>query len=148
MLKATISITAAATLAACSPSAQTPNEGLDTATIEPTPTGQPAPDKFASTAWRFRTADGARFTTFIDPDGLYRDVRNGDAWQEGNWTYSDADDAGALCFLPDDENGIERCWEPGRMTGDTMKVSGANGKEIELERVEYAPVAETTDEEE
>ncbi|MEX0341943.1 MAG: hypothetical protein AB3N06_05105, partial [Erythrobacter sp.] len=89
------------------------------------------------TAWRAVAADGARYTTFLDPDGTYRDLRNGDHWQTGSWTYSGDTQGRILCFTPSDENGVELCWEPDRMSGDTLRAESDSGVTIELERVEY-----------
>lgn len=143
----TIPALLAALLAACSPPVDAEAElAAEQATAEAspqsTPSGQPAPDVFAATAWRATAEDGARFTTYLDPDGTYRDFRNGDPWQEGSWDHADAEGGRVLCFTPDAENALERCWEPGRMRGDTMEASGDNGTRIELERVEYVPNAD------
>lgn len=110
-----------------------------------TPSGEPAPEAFAATGWRALAEDGARYTTYLDPDGTYRDLRNGDPWQTGSWRYLDSEGDKRLCFKPDDENGLERCWQPGRMSGDTLRAKGDGGITIELERVEYQPPAEADD---
>ena len=107
------------------------------------PTGEPAPEAFAATAWRVVAEDGARYTTYLDADGTYRDLRNGDPWQTGSWSYSDGDGDKRLCFTPAAEGGVERCWEPGRMSGETMRAKGADDVTIELERVDYQPPAAT-----
>lgn len=140
----TLAALASAALAGCAPETgsetELANEGAATeATPESTPSGQPAPDVFAATAWRATAEDGARYTTYLDPEGSYRDFRNGDPWQEGTWEHVDAEGGRVLCFTPDAEAGIERCWEPGRMRGDTMEAQGDSGVKIELERVEYVP---------
>lgn len=145
----TPTVVAALALAGCSPQAEDPAEAPEEpgAEASATPTGQPAPDVFAATAWRAVAEDGARYTTYLDAEGTYRDFRNGDLWQEGAWTHAEGEEQRLLCFTPDDENGVERCWEPGRMVDDTMKVSEPAGLTIELERVEYLPPAEEADEE-
>lgn len=137
-------------LAACS--AQEADEATPTAAGEasssatPMPSEEPAPEAFAATAWRAMSEDGARYTTYLDPDGSYRDLRNGDPWQSGSWRYIDGEDGKLLCFEPEDENGLERCWEPGRMSGDTMRAKGDSGVTIELERTDYQPPADADDE--
>ena len=138
---------AALALAGCSPEAEEPavTPGDAAAEASATPTGQPAPEVFAATAWRLVAEDGARYTTMLDADGTYRDLRNGDPWQTGAWTYSDGEQGKFLCFTPDDDGAIERCWEPGRMTGGTMRATGDNGVNIELERVDYEPLANGDD---
>ena len=102
------------------------------------PSGKPAPDSFTGTAWRVMAEDGARYVTMLDEDGTYRDLRNGDPWQEGDWTFADGPGGKQLCLKPDHEDGLERCWEPERMKGDTMIATGPGERRIELTRVEYA----------
>ena len=76
---------AALALAACSPTGNTAGgtigtDGLETvATTEPS-SSRTVPEAFSSTAWRAIAEDGARYVTEIDPDGTYRDLRNGDPW--------------------------------------------------------------------
>ncbi|UYH54738.1 hypothetical protein N6L26_11940 [Qipengyuania sp. SS22] len=129
-------------LPACTPAS---DEG-DSAALTPqqvvSPSGEPAPEVFAATAWRAVAADGARYTTYLDADGTYRDLRNGDPRQTGSWSYSAVERDKRLCFIPTPATGVERCWEPGRMSGGTMKATNDDGVSIELERVEYRPPAE------
>ena len=133
-------------LAACSPTEQQSETLTATQQAIATPTGEPAPEVFAATAWRVLAADGARYTTYLDQDGTYRDLRNGDPWQTGEWTYADGEDGKRLCLRPDADTGIERCWEPDRMRGDMMRLEGETGTLIELESVEYVlPSAQPSD---
>lgn len=133
-------------LAACSPTEQQSETLTATQQAMATPTGEPAPEVFAATAWRVLAADGARYTTYLDQDGTYRDLRNGDPWQTGEWTYADGEDGKRLCLRPDADTGIERCWEPDRMRGDMMRLEGETGTLIELESVEYVlPSAKPSD---
>lgn len=152
----TFGLLAALPLAACSAQGEADADmanatlGGQAETPEPaseeTPAESPAPDVFAATAWRVTADDGARYTTYLDPEGTYRDFRNGDPWQEGSWSHADAESESVLCFTPDVENAIERCWEPGRMRGNTMQATGDDGTTIELERVDYTlPDADTDD---
>ena len=97
------------------------------------------PQTFADTAWRSVSEDGARYTTMLDRDGTYRDLRNGDPWQQGSWTYADEDDGKKLCFVPEAENGVERCWTPGRVEDGTLIATGPGERRIELQRVDYEP---------
>lgn len=112
-----------------------------TGEASPTPSGEPAPQTFSGTAWRSTAEDGARYTTYLDADGTYRDIRNGDPWQSGSWSYRDGGKEPELCFTPDAENAVERCWKPGRMSDGTMRAESDAGREIELERVDYFPPA-------
>ena len=144
-LRSAVAAMAIALLAACTPPAD--ESGGETIEAPPTdaasavqqvegPKGEPAPAAFSSTAWRVVAADGARYTTFLDPDGTYRDMRNGDPYQTGEWTH-DVAGQGELCFTPDGEDSTTRCWEPGRMRGETMTVTGGEDRRIEAERVTY-----------
>ncbi len=134
-------------LAACSPTEQQSETLTATQQAIATPTGEPAPEVFAATAWRVLAADGARYTTYLDQDGTYRDLRNGDPWQTGSWRYSEEEGSGKrLCLRPDDENGVERCWEPDRMRNGVMRAEHDAGTVIELESVTYALPVETADE--
>ena len=96
-----------------------------------------APDSFAETAWLVRSEDGARFVTHFDADGTYRDFRNGDPYQQGEWSYAEGPQGKQLCFAPQAENGVERCWVPGRIRGDIMEATGPGGRRIELQRAQY-----------
>ena len=88
--------------------------------------------------------DGARYVTFLDEGGTYRDLRNGDPWQEGDWTYADGPGGKQICLRPDHDDGLERCWEPGRIKGNTLIATGPEDRRIELTRVDYtAPEAAT-----
>lgn len=105
------------------------------------------PRDFAGTAWRVVSDEGARFTTYLDADGTYRDLRNGDAYQQGSWTWNADGESRELCFEPDAESGINRCWSPGQMDGDTMIVTGGENRRIEARRVDYIAPAVDEDEE-
>lgn len=130
---------AAALAAACSgPSgdqAEGAGGGEADATAQAASSG-PAPGEFAETAWRITAEDGARYTTYLDRDGSYRDLRNGDPWQTGQWTFNATGD-GRLCLTPEDENGVERCWHPQGMREETMDATSTEGRRIELQRVDY-----------
>lgn len=131
---------------ACTPAEEEPaTEGeAPAAEASGKPVEGPAPEVFAGTAWRSTAEDGARFTTYLDEDGTYRDIRNGDQWQTGTWRYVEA--GPLLCFIPDGDDVAETCWKPGKMRGDTMVATDADDRRIELERVEYAPIAEEGEE--
>lgn len=131
--------------AACAPQETTGSgeeapEAGDAAT--PAADASEAPDRMSETAWRTQAEDGARFVTYLDADGTYRDMRNGDPWQQGAWNYAEGPDGKEICFRPDHEDGVERCWLPGRTKDGTLVVTGPEGLRIELERAEYqAPEA-------
>ncbi|MBX7539475.1 hypothetical protein [Qipengyuania sphaerica] len=136
----TVLATAAAlAVVSCAPAEEDApaDSGEVVATPSETPSGKPAPDTFAGTAWRITAEDGARYTTLLDEDGTYRDLRNGDPWQEGDWTYADGPGGKQLCLKPDHEDGRERCWQPGRMKDDAMIATGPGDRRIELLKVAY-----------
>lgn len=103
----------------------------------------PADDEMAlsNTAWRVTGEDGAIYTTFFDGDGQYRDMKNGEPWQDGTWEQL-AD--GRLCFTPSDENRAGSCWSLGKRKKDgTMRVTSDEGREVMVTQVTYiAPVDE------
>ena len=138
-------------VAACSPSAEIEGESATDAAPQSaaTPSGKPLPDSFAGTAWRVMADDGARYVTMLDADGRYRDLRNGDAWQEGGWTAAEGPEGKQICLTPDAQGGIETCWVAGRMRGDTMIATGPEDRRIELTRVDYVgPEAQDSAEDE
>lgn len=98
----------------------------------------PLPDEFSGTAWRAVAADGARYTTYLDTGGRYRDLRNGDPWQEGSWSIAEAGKR-QICFLPDGEAGRQTCWQPDEMEGRRLYLGNGAGRRIELRQVEYVP---------
>jgi hypothetical protein len=87
------------------------------------------------TAWRVTGEDGAIYTTFLDPDGSYRDMKNGDPWAQGTWERL-AD--GRLCFTPADEERSGDCWEFGSEDREgNLRVTNDDGHEVELRPVTY-----------
>lgn len=132
--------------AACAPQEEEAQDGNETAgpaeQSSPTPDGRPAPDSFAETAWMARADDGARYVTQFDGDGTYRDLRNGDPWQTGQWSYADGPEGKQLCFNQGEDDGVERCWQPGRIKDGLMIATGPGGRRIELERVTYEAIPE------
>ena len=132
-------------LAACTPQEEDTSEpeAEDTAAAaEATPTSAPPPDTLAETAWLARSDDGARYVTYLDKDGTYRDMRNGDPFQEGEWSYAEGPEGKQLCFKPQDEGGVETCWMPGRTKDGLMAATGPGGRRIELEKVAYEPAGD------
>lgn len=95
------------------------------------------PREFAGTAWRSMAEDGARFVTYIDEGGTYRDLRNGDPFQQGAWTWNADGFSRKLCFTPKAEGGVERCWSVSPVEDGVMIVTGLDDKQVELERVDY-----------
>lgn len=102
------------------------------APAEPEPTSRVV---LTETAWLSVSEDGAVFTTFLDPDGRYRDLRNGEPAYAGDW--SERPD-GKLCFTPDAGQG--GCWAIGAPgDGGEMRATNSDGRAITLKRITYAP---------
>lgn len=146
----------AACLTGCTPAADdTPATG---STAEPAVAGEAAaddeaeapppaaaPSSYENTAWRSTAENGALFATYLDAGGTYRDLRNGDPYQTGSWTYGDD---GQLCLVPDGENTRGGCWTPRRMNADgKLILVNAADKRIELTRITYEPPLSEEDEE-
>ena len=97
--------------------------------------------EFVGTAWRVSAEDGARYVTYLDAEGRYRDLRNGDPWQEGGWSLEAApgDEEGQvlLCFQPEGDNVRERCWETGKLDDGKLVVTSGGGRRVQLEKVAY-----------
>lgn len=100
------------------------------------------PVEMAETAWAANDPDGVVYTTFIDPDGGYRDFRDGEKYQIGSW---DMPGSNRLCYRPDnaaagtgeDERG-RTCWTvrpPGR--DGVMIAVNSDGRKVTVRRVEY-----------
>ncbi|MDY7098576.1 MAG: hypothetical protein SXU28_10610 [Pseudomonadota bacterium] len=99
------------------------------------------PVVMAETAWLTVSNDGAVLTTFLDPDGQYRDFRNGEPAFNGTWS-ENADDQ--LCFTPD--TGIGGCWTTGSSNDDgSMRVTNEDGRAIMLKRITYQSPASSSE---
>lgn len=110
------------------------------------------PDEMGGTAWRTSTESGARLATYLDADGTYRDLRNGDPYGTGSWVYTDGARGKLLCFTPSAETDTgseggetatpqETCWETSRVREGKMVVTGPGGKRVELTSIAYAPAS-------
>ncbi len=95
------------------------------------------PTQFVRTAWKSVGDEGARYVTYLDADGRYRDLRNGDPYQEGAWELGDD---GRLCFAPDPEEADGDCWQAQSMNaeGELVMMNDAQ-RRILLERMTYRP---------
>lgn len=89
----------------------------------------------AETAWLSVSEEGVVYTTFLDPDGRYRDIRDGKIAYQGAWEQNASSE---LCFSPD--NGSGACWEHGAPGLDgVMRATNRAGRAIELKRITYTP---------
>lgn len=106
------------------------------ASPSPTPTGPASNMTMESSAWRVTGEDGAIYTTYIDPDGTYRDFKNGDPWNTGTWERLPD---GRLCYSPHAEDRSGACWAlDGPHNNGVMRATNDSGFEIELQQVTYA----------
>ena len=96
------------------------------------------PITMAGTAWDAIDSNGAVYTTFIDPEGTYRDFRDGEMWQTGSW---DRPGGNRICYKPDDpieEEGSRLCWTVRPPGEDGVMVAiDENGREVTVRQVEY-----------
>lgn len=137
-------VTGFALLGACSDGSdqgtalETPQQSVaqgGSATATPAAEPPPLPNEFSRTAWRARDEGGALYTTFLDPGGRYRDLRNGDLWQQGAWEYDEDD---RICFTPEAQDALDQCWRPERMDqSGRMIATSDSGRRVQLESVEY-----------
>jgi hypothetical protein len=89
----------------------------------------------AKTAWLSVSKDGDVFTTYLDADGRYRDLREGAITNSGTW---EQNEDGELCFKPD--SGLIVCWAHGRPgLNGVMRATNASGRAIEVKKVSYRP---------
>ena len=89
----------------------------------------------AETAWLSVSDDGVVYKTYLDPDGRYRDIRDGEVAYSGTWEQSAS---GELCFDPD--SGAAACWAHGSPGLDgLMRATRPDGRAIELKRISYTP---------
>jgi len=93
----------------------------------------------ADTGWLSVGSDGAVQTTLFDPDGRYRDFRNGEAADSGAWQQRPD---GSICFTPDTGQGD--CWTTDGLEADgSAVVTSASGKRVEIKQITYtAPPVE------
>ena len=130
-------------LSACAPEQPVADEPeAATSAADDTPN---LPANLANTAWRVQAEDGARYTTYLDRSGTYRDLRNGDPFQTGTWTFTDGPEGGQICFNPDAEQARESCWELDRMRDKSLFVRGPGNRRIKLTRVAYVRPASGED---
>ncbi|MEQ8411822.1 MAG: hypothetical protein RIB52_09730 [Erythrobacter sp.] len=91
----------------------------------------------AGTGWLAIGEDGSVYTTYFDADGTYRDFANGAFLQQGAWRRRED---GQLCFMPEAADRLGACWDTQGMEDDgTMRALDADGRAIELRRVNYLP---------
>ena len=137
-------------LVACEPAEETAPPGpapqamaSDPADADKTEREQPADTQggprpmLLRSAWRAEGEEGAIYATYFDEEGRYRDLKNGELSQEGEWEIRED---GAICFLPDGDNVRGDCWGMGPADSDgTIIVTHSSGRRIELERIDYKP---------
>ena len=101
-------------------------------------TAEPAPPsvevELPGSAWRVRGPQGAVFVTYFDPDGVFRDLRNGEPNQTGTWT---EDSEGGVCLTPDVEGAATDCWTFEERSEDGTIQARKGEVAVELEPVDY-----------
>jgi len=91
----------------------------------------------AETAWLSVSEAGEVFTTYLDPDGRYRDERGGQVVYGGTWEQNPNRE---LCFTPDSGEGA--CWAHGAPGLDgVMRATSGQGRAIEAKKVVYTAPA-------
>lgn len=89
----------------------------------------------AESGWLVVGEDGAVYTTMLDPEGTYRDFRNGEPLQTGEW---EKREAGELCFIPSDEGKAGDCWTLGELERDnTVRATDSEDRPVELRKISY-----------
>lgn len=149
-----LALLSATALAACAP-AGNGAEGSDTAASglsvsdQEGEAGQAQPGSlivFSRTAWLSIGRDGSVYATQLDPDGSYRDFRDGSLWQRGRWQ---RDEDGSLCFSPAAADGVRTCWriEPTEREGviRAEPLDAPETRAIELRRLAWRPPAAAQD---
>ena len=87
----------------------------------------------ADTAWLSITEQGEVFTTYLDGDGRYRDVRGGEVIYGGVWEQNQDRE---LCFTAD--AGESTCWAHGAPgLNGVMRATNGAGRAIEVKKVVY-----------
>lgn len=89
----------------------------------------------AESGWLVVGEDGAVYTTMLDPDGSYRDFRNGDPLQSGEW---EKRESGELCFIPSEDGKAGDCWTLGQLERDnTVRATDSEDRPVELRKISY-----------
>lgn len=130
-------------LAACAPEGESggesPSQSEPASEAESQDTGGSL--TLAESGWLVVGEDGAVYTTMLDPDGTYRDFRNGEALQTGEW---EKRDSGELCFIPSEDGKAGDCWMLGDLERDnTVRATDSEGRAIELRKISYVGPGES-----
>jgi len=137
VLPMTLAITLALALAGCSAPESTIGAQNSQPSAAPTSDSQMSEESLvmSETGWLSVSDDGEVYKTYLDPDGRYRDMRDGAIAFTGAWEQTAS---GELCFDPD--AGTSTCWSHGSPGLDnTMRAENPVGRAIELRRIAYAP---------
>ncbi|MEL6237610.1 MAG: hypothetical protein AAFQ90_03345 [Pseudomonadota bacterium] len=111
-------------------------------TSEPGNELSPESLEMAESGWLSVSVDGAVYSTFLDPDGRYRDVRDGAVVYTGTWVQNAARE---LCFTPN--QGTSACWSHGAPGLDgVMQATNQAGRAIALKQITYQPPEPAADE--
>lgn len=128
-------------LAACNPPPDSGGMAAEqSATPEPSGSAmsRAKPVSMAETGWLVVGRDGSIFTTYLDADDTYRDLRNGQPLETGQWTLSNDSE---LCFTPEAQDRAGDCWTLDTPGDDgALRATNTAGLEIELRQIPYQAV--------
>lgn len=123
-------------LAACAPAEDASGDDTangDAATEAEAVTQSARDMAMTGSGWLTIGGDGAVQTTFLDPDGRYRDLRNGAFVAGGSW---ERRTDGRVCFEPD--QGLGACWEIGSVEEDGSAIAtDGGGKRVLIKQIGY-----------
>ncbi|MGB3469232.1 MAG: hypothetical protein WBA51_00235 [Erythrobacter sp.] len=125
----------ALSLAACAPEGGSDSSDAAASSDEGSDESAAPPERLAmaETAWLSVSRDGAVFTTYLDRDGRYRDLRAGAVAFAGTW---EQNAEGRICFEPDAGN--RACWEHGAPDkSGSVRMTASDGRAIIVKRVTY-----------
>ena len=125
------------TISGCTP--ETDTSGDTAPSSEPAAEVQPEETStdvtLAESGWLVVGEDGAVYTTMLDSDGTYRDFRNGEEFQSGEWQKRDSDE---LCFVPSEAGKAGDCWTLGALDqNNTMRATDSEDRTVELRKISY-----------
>ena len=119
-------------LAGCAPEG---DSGSDSPSPAQASSPEPAEEErdsitLAESGWLVVGEDGAVYTTMLDPEGSYRDFRNGEPFQSGEW---ERREAGEVCFSPSEDGKAGDCWTLGELERDnTVRATDSEDRAVEL----------------
>lgn len=144
ILTAIVAVLGTMSVSACSESG---GDGSDTTEAtdgaEQSTSSEDSSVTFSESGWLVVGEDGAVYTTMLDADGAYRDLRNGDPLYSGEWEKRDDNE---VCFVPDEAGKAGDCWKLDDADKDgTVRATNSADRSIELRRISYVGPGEESD---